>query len=490
MILLFAAAAAVIVALLCFVPFRHTTFISPEVSIKADNNYKDTIRVVCDAEYDPYSCIDKNGNPKGFDVEYMNWLANKMHANLDIRLTDWKSAQKALDSGSADIIMGLDYMPGDAYDLSLPIHESSFYAFGKIRYSSISELYGKRLATIAGGDAYYTNYFNAIKLTEYMMLYSSYVTAMQSVVDGQNDYVVIRDPVGRRIASQLGHDEIRPAGPSLLAVSNCYGVKKGNRVMLKRLDAAIGESIHDGTLDRLKNKWFGSYVQVISAKDFFAQYYEDILLLLLGLALIMLCVATARWLHYKGATETEHMRSDTLQKKAELDLATNVYNKASFEVKVREMLRSGDGKETYAFFMVDADDFKDINDKYGHVKGDACLAYIAGTLKKLFRSNDIIGRLGGDEFAVFMKHSPGDDIVAGKAQSILDAIDRSYSGSSIPLSVCIGVSRAPDDGTTFDELYNRADVALYQSKSAGRGNLRMYDMSMGEHGGNITEIDK
>lgn len=294
---------------------KRNVFRTPEIKIKANNNYRETVKVVCDYDYDPYSFFDKNKRPIGFDIEFINYLANKMHVNLDLHMTDWVSAQKELNAGKADIILGLDYMPDANYTLSLPIHESSFYAFGKKRYKSVRDLYGKRLATIAGGDAYYTNYFASIRLTEYMTLYSTYVMAFKSVVEGQNDYVIIRDAVGRRISQALGHDEIRQMGPPLLTVCNCYGVRKGNTAMQKRLNSAIGEGIRDGTMNMLSDKWLGDYVRIASVYDILFMYFKEILMFLLTITLIMLFIAVIQWLRYKNEKETEHMRGDKLQKK-------------------------------------------------------------------------------------------------------------------------------------------------------------------------------
>jgi ABC-type amino acid transport substrate-binding protein len=76
---------------------KRNVFRTPEIKIKANNNYRETVKVVCDYDYDPYSFFDKNKRPIGFDIEFINYLANKMHVNLDLHMTDWVSAQKELN---------------------------------------------------------------------------------------------------------------------------------------------------------------------------------------------------------------------------------------------------------------------------------------------------------------------------------------------------------------------------------------------------------
>jgi hypothetical protein len=98
-------------------------------------------------------------------------------------------------------------------------------------------------------------------------------------------------------------------------VCNCYGVRKGNTAMQKRLNSAIGEGIRDGTMNMLSDKWLGDYVRIASVYDILFMYFKEILMFLLTITLIMLFIAVIQWLRYKNEKETEHMRGDKLQKK-------------------------------------------------------------------------------------------------------------------------------------------------------------------------------
>ena len=118
-----------------------------------------------------------------------------------------------------------------------------------------------------------------------------------------------------------------------------------------------------------------------------------------------------------------------------------------------------------------------MNDSQGHLFGDAFLIEIAQVIQKLFRGGDVVGRIGGDEFLVFIKDIPSVDLAEQKAGQIL----RAFAGlvkrneCSDRISCSIGIAVAPTDGETFQELYRKADQALYQAKKMGKNRALVYD---------------
>ena len=126
--------------------------------------------------------------------------------------------------------------------------------------------------------------------------------------------------------------------------------------------------------------------------------------------------------------------------------------------------------------MLDLDHFKEINDTMGHTKGDDVLRDVAKTLRHQFRKDDIIARLGGDEFVILLKNLDSDAVIERLAASLNRALCRTYTQDNISLSISasIGIARAPIDGTTFAELYPKADAALYEVKRSGKGSFHIY----------------
>lgn len=122
------------------------------------------------------------------------------------------------------------------------------------------------------------------------------------------------------------------------------------------------------------------------------------------------------------------------------------------------------------FFIMDLDNFKSVNDTYGHMEGDRVLIKFAKALKNVVEPEDIVARLGGDEFVAY---SPGHfdryEIIA-KARRFIRQIERSLvtPGRLIRVTVSIGIASAPHDGVTYEALYRNADKALYSVKNEGK----------------------
>lgn len=123
--------------------------------------------------------------------------------------------------------------------------------------------------------------------------------------------------------------------------------------------------------------------------------------------------------------------------------------------------------------MIDIDEFKAINDQYGHAAGDLILTKIASSIKSMLQSNDILGRYGGDEFLVGLDHKDKND-----ALRIAEAIKNSLStqlftlsmGNTISITVSIGI-KSLENESTLDELINQADIYMYNAKKEGRNRV-------------------
>ncbi len=153
---------------------------------------------------------------------------------------------------------------------------------------------------------------------------------------------------------------------------------------------------------------------------------------------------------------------------AKMDKMTMVLNRETTMNHIRDILIK-QPDTNHVLLMLDVDNFKMLNDTYGHQTGDEFLIKLASELKHHFRETDVVGRIGGDEFFALMKNVPDLSIVPRKADQILDtiiAICDNYEG--INLSGSIGISMYPENGDTVEKLYAKADEALYQAKRHGK----------------------
>ncbi len=160
---------------------------------------------------------------------------------------------------------------------------------------------------------------------------------------------------------------------------------------------------------------------------------------------------------------------------AETDTMTGLLNRRSVQKTLTELCARASG----ILMMIDLDNFKLVNDLYGHSMGDRVLIRFAEILRQSIRTSDIAGRMGGDEFIVFCRDIRNERLIADKVAAVntnLLAAAKEFMGEdmSIPLGASMGVVFVPDEGTSFIDLYRKADKALYSVKQNGKHGYAFY----------------
>lgn len=173
-------------------------------------------------------------------------------------------------------------------------------------------------------------------------------------------------------------------------------------------------------------------------------------------------------------TDIDEMKKETdkLMEKAQRDSLTKLTNKMTTKKLITQFLKE-DSDSVHALLMIDIDNFKSINDTLGHLTGDMVLVEIASKFKSLFRSTDVVGRIGGDEFLIMLRGIQSDVRAEEKAEAICD-ICRGLEFEHRQVTGSVGIAMYPADGTDFDTLYHKADVALYEAKKWGKNTYFKY----------------
>ena len=164
---------------------------------------------------------------------------------------------------------------------------------------------------------------------------------------------------------------------------------------------------------------------------------------------------------------TRHEDSVQLVKKSQTDLLTGLLNKVSFEEECSDYLSRRVVGARCMLFIFDLDDFKDVNDKYGHQTGDKTLKLFSEILKGYFHPDDVIGRVGGDEFMVLVLGEMPDGFADRRCRSIIHEFRTTEVDEAKGFTCSIGIVE-DTQGHTFDELYKAADAALYKAKQEGK----------------------
>lgn len=165
-----------------------------------------------------------------------------------------------------------------------------------------------------------------------------------------------------------------------------------------------------------------------------------------------------------------------------LDYLTEIYDRKTIEEIV---LKKIENKEHFSFGILDIDNFKEINDTYGHQFGDVVIKKVATSILESLKGKGIVGRLGGDEFVIVVD-GVDDFIIRQACSSIRNQISFLFNSASFVLSASIGINRYPKDSNTYDELFKKADKCLYIAKRKGKNRYIIYDET--KHGSNQTII--
>lgn len=179
---------------------------------------------------------------------------------------------------------------------------------------------------------------------------------------------------------------------------------------------------------------------------------------------------------YEDVTR-ERQTAEQLVYLAERDALTGLYNRHRFQQELARTMLDSDRHQTQcAVMFFDLDEFKTINDSYGHRAGDALLIRVASEISTLVRRNEVLARLGGDEFAILLPSAQGNEaeVLADRVVRAIAQIPFRFEGQNLRLTTSLGIAYYPGHAADADDLVARADIAMYQAKDAGKNTWRVF----------------
>jgi diguanylate cyclase (GGDEF)-like protein len=242
------------------------------------------------------------------------------------------------------------------------------------------------------------------------------------------------------------------------------------------------ETGREGTIEEAKfSKWLGDHMAKLAEGRSFSQVQH----LRCGRTLLVTYqpLADGGWVDIQEDITEKRRTEEKIQWLAHHDPLTGVANRFHFRQTFEEALKGIGKGGSLALHWLDLDEFKEVNDTFGHPIGDALLKAVAQRLRTSIRKSDFLARLGGDEFAIIQTGVVRTEQCERLAKRVLASISKPYNilGHAITVSASIGIVRAPAHGRTADELLKNADVALYNVKSAGRRGFELYRRGCGRH---------
>jgi diguanylate cyclase (GGDEF)-like protein/PAS domain S-box-containing protein len=191
---------------------------------------------------------------------------------------------------------------------------------------------------------------------------------------------------------------------------------------------------------------------------------------------------------------TKEKQSDEANSRLALeDSLTGLANRTEFRNRFVDMAASAQRHaQSLVLMLIDLDRFKDVNDRLGHTAGDALLQQAAHRMRAVIRDTDFIARFGGDEFVVLLPDAQSPQEGGAVAEKLVASLSRPFhiSEREVQIGASIGLAAYPQDAPDLDQLFMKADLALYRAKAAGRGVYRFYSAQMdaGAHRRNLEHV--
>jgi len=162
----------------------------------------------------------------------------------------------------------------------------------------------------------------------------------------------------------------------------------------------------------------------------------------------------------------------SLEKKSNIDPLTNIYNRRALNAYVEKICTKDKLHDGYHLLMIDVDDFKNINDSYGHLSGDKVLIFLATMFKRMIREADKVFRYGGEEFIIVFNRISDEDckILVNRILSTIRKNKLVYKENIIRVTLSIGVTKIYQ-GDSLESIVTRADKALYKAKNSGKDKM-------------------
>ncbi|MBT9502092.1 MAG: EAL domain-containing protein [Burkholderiaceae bacterium] len=175
---------------------------------------------------------------------------------------------------------------------------------------------------------------------------------------------------------------------------------------------------------------------------------------------------------------------ESLRHRATHDELTGLPNRWLFRLQLDQALSQARRSERrVAALFLDLDDFKTVNDSFGHLAGDELLRHVSQRLRSVLRESDTLARLGGDEFGILLSDLGSVDEAVSVAEKLLQSLDAPCRLQSqvVDIGGSIGLAFCPEDASDSEDLLRYADLAMYQAKRAGRGTYACYSAQLDQH---------
>lgn len=438
------------------------------------------VRICSVANHLPYETLTKQGQHLGAFADLLDIM--RKNSGLNIRLVPVKHYQEAMQqlrAGGCDIISRA--APGvnpEDIELSQPLLASPLVIatrLDEVYVDRLSNLKSEPVAVVGNGHvhAYLDHHYPQLNL----QAYDNMQMALNAVAEGTVFGVIDTLPAISRHIAKDHRTDIKISGELVSQYPSVLATLGSNAILLQVINKAI-QSITPEQFENAANQWLQTPV-LTEPKD-----YQLIKQIGAGTAILLSLIFLWNRKLSKLNREIHESRDQLMQVHDELkeknqlleqlsttDQLTGLKNRHYLEDVMKELVKHADREKDpqLSLLLLDIDHFKQVNDEYGHHRGDAVLTCFAELLKEAGRDQDVIARWGGEEFLVVCPDTSAEE-AHRLAWSILTRIRQHRFDQIGQCTASIGTS-SWQEGDTFDILCRRADDALYQAKEMGRNRV-------------------
>jgi diguanylate cyclase (GGDEF)-like protein len=424
-----------------------------------------------DHDFPPYEFIDESGQPAGLNVELIQAVARKLGREVEIRLGPWEDSRRAITSGEIDLLsMYRADFRSDEVQFATPhviIYHEIFIRTSNAPLIGVAGLHGREV--IVQRDAWVHEQLIDLGIAADLILVETERDALKLLAEGRHDAALLSEIVGRRLAAELGLDNLTTSGPPLFPVEYGLAVTAGRDTLLAEVDRALERIKLSGEFNQLHQRWLGH----ATARQPAPRGATPVAAVILT-AILTLMLAGAIWwvLHGRKLAEvkaqvTHHWHEDAV---------TGLPNRFGLERKLQQIIARSGPERMYALLHLDMDQFRLVNAHGDYRMGDDILVQVGRLLSQRLSQDCFLARPGGDEFALICPVRDRADAVA-RADQLRQALpDQPLTLGDIPvqLTASIGICLIDSEALQVGDVIKHAELACLVAKEAGRNRVHLY----------------
>lgn len=452
-----------------------------------DSNDSKVYKIAITDNWKPYYYVNKNGKPDGYAVELFEKIAKNLNIKYEyVIAANMHEILELFKENKVDIIpnIGISQNREDLFLFTQPT--DSFFAkiYKRKDNKSINtkyDLQDKKVGVVIGNIC--TRLIDE-KITKNKIYFTHYEELVSALKQKRIDSFCYPEMlINNELDNQLSSLPI-----SLKEIKRGFGLSKEEFDLVPYLNEEITNLKLNGEFKKIHNKWFekDSFVKLSKNETIFliVSFFG---ITLTSFIIMFYFLSKKKWLLTKNmlidevnkrtrALQIQNQRLKKIHKKlkvqANKDALTKIYNRKFYNEKIKELVSLYKRYEQeFSFLIFDIDDFKNVNDVYGHDTGDRVLKELATAVSKHIRTNDYFFRVGGEEFIILLSDTTLDDSidVAEKIRTLISKDIKPSEDESITISIGLTQIEKEDD---ILSIYKRADRLLYEAKRDGKNQVK------------------